>query len=105
MTERKVWDRTTRIFHWVNAITVICLMGIGLFILNSGSFDVSREGKLLLKTIHVFIGYVFVINIAWRLVWGFVGGPHARWKAILPAGGFLKSLLAGSLAKRGAARA
>jgi len=30
-----VRDRTTRIFHWVNVITVISLTGIGIVILNA----------------------------------------------------------------------
>jgi cytochrome b len=37
-------------------------------------------------TIHVTIGYVFVINLAWRIVWGFIDGRYSRWKMILPFG-------------------
>ena len=29
-------------------------------------------------------GYVFCLNLAWRLVWAFVGGRRARWSALLP---------------------
>jgi cytochrome b len=39
-----------------------------------------------LKTVHVWIGYVFLINLLWRFIWGFVGGPYARWSAVLPGG-------------------
>ena len=31
----KVWDRTTRIFHWINALTVLLLMIVGTVILNA----------------------------------------------------------------------
>jgi cytochrome b len=55
-------------------------------ILNAKSLGVSGEGKILLKTIHAYIGYVFVINLSWRLVWGFIGNKYVRWKAILPIG-------------------
>lgn len=24
--------------------------------------------------------------MAWRLIWGFIGGPYARWSAVLPGG-------------------
>jgi Ni/Fe-hydrogenase 1 B-type cytochrome subunit len=47
---------------------------------------VPSDGKILLKTVHVWIGYVFAANLSWRLVWAFIGGPHARWRAILPGG-------------------
>ena len=45
---------------------------------------VTDSGKVLLKTTHVWFGYVFAINLAWRLVWSFIGNRHARWSAILP---------------------
>lgn len=91
----QVWDRTTRVFHWLNALCVLGLVGVGTVILYAGDLGVSNEGKVALKTIHVWIGYVFVLNLAWRLVWGFIGGPYARWSAILPGGrGYASALVA-----------
>ena len=81
-----VWDRTTRWFHWINFLCVLALTVLGLTILNEKSFGVSAEGKVLLKTLHVYVGYVFAINIAWRIVWAFIGNRHARWRAFLPLG-------------------
>lgn len=81
-----VWDRTTRWFHWINALCVITLAVLGLAILNEKSFGVSADGKVLLKTLHAYVGYIFAINLTWRLVWAFVGNTHARWRAILPVG-------------------
>jgi Ni/Fe-hydrogenase 1 B-type cytochrome subunit len=86
VTARPAWDRTTRVFHWINALCVLALAILGLAILNEASFGVSSEGKILLKTLHVYVGYTFVINLMWRLIWAFVGSPSARWKAILPTG-------------------
>jgi len=82
----KVWDRTTRIFHWINVLCVFALLIIGTLILNGKMFGFSVEGKVMIKTVHVYIGYVFAINLANRLIWGFVGGPYSRWKSILPMG-------------------
>ena len=79
-----VWDRSVRIFHWVNVICILGLIFLGLIILNNKSFGVSADGKILLKTLHAYFGYVFVFNLAWRLVWGFVGNKYSRWKAVLP---------------------
>lgn len=80
----KVWDRTTRVFHWVNAASVIALMIIGILILNSKLLGIEGEAKVLLKTIHAFVGYVFVLNLFWRLVWAFFGNYYSRWRQFLP---------------------
>lgn len=87
-----VWDRSIRIFHWVNVICIIGLIFLGLALLNNKSFGVSADGKVLLKTLHAYFGYVFVINLAWRLVWGFIGNKYSRWNATLPfAKGYIES--------------
>ena len=80
----KVWDRTTRIFHWINAISVILLMLLGTLILNHDWMGI--EDEVNLKHIHSWVGYVFAINLSWRLIWGFIGGYYARWRQVLPFG-------------------
>jgi Ni,Fe-hydrogenase I cytochrome b subunit len=95
-TEYKVWDRTQRVFHWINALAVVTLAAIGLVILNADALGIPNDpGMIVLKTTHVYAGYVFALNLGWRLVWAFVGGPHARWSALLPWGnGFGRRLVA-----------
>ena len=46
----------------------------------------SASGKVLLKQVHVSIGYVLALNLVWRLIWAFLGNRYARWSAILPFG-------------------
>lgn len=96
MTELKsyaVWDASTRWFHWINALCVIALTTVGLVILNAGALDASNAGKVTLKTVHAWIGYVFVLNLLWRIVWAFLGNRYARWSAILPGGkGYFRAL-------------
>jgi Ni/Fe-hydrogenase 1 B-type cytochrome subunit len=82
----RVWDASTRWFHWLNLLCMLGLIAVGVAILNAKVLGVSTDGKILLKTVHVWIGYVFAVNLLWRLVWAFIGGPHARWRAILPGG-------------------
>jgi Ni/Fe-hydrogenase 1 B-type cytochrome subunit len=84
LTAYPVWDRTVRIFHWINVLCVLGLIAIGVAILNSKALGVTDDGKLLLKTVHVYIGYVFAANLTWRIVWGFIGNRYSRWKSILP---------------------
>ncbi len=93
----KVWDRTTRIFHWINVLAVIILLIIGTIIFNGKMFGLTGDGKVMMKTVHVYVGYVFVLNLSWRLIWGFIGGPYARWGAILPKFGKQLSDYRGSL--------
>lgn len=88
-----VWDAGTRWFHWINALCVISLGVVGFLILKEGALGLSTAGKVALKTIHVWIGYVFAVNLLWRIVWAFIGNRYARWGAILPGGrGYLRSL-------------
>jgi cytochrome b len=86
LTTHPVWDVTVRWFHWINVLCVLGLIAVGVAILNGKSLGVTDAGKILLKTVHVWIGYVLALNLLWRLIWAFVGGRHARWRAILPGG-------------------
>ncbi|MCK9505504.1 MAG: cytochrome b/b6 domain-containing protein [Porticoccaceae bacterium] len=89
MTELKsypVWDAGTRWFHWITVACVLGLVAVGLVIMNAGSLGITNDGKILLKTVHVWIGYVFAINLLWRFVWAFLGNRHARFSALLPGG-------------------
>jgi Ni/Fe-hydrogenase 1 B-type cytochrome subunit len=60
------------------------IIAIGVVILNAKLLGVSNEGKILLKTVHVWIGYVFTLNLSWRITWAFIGGEYSRWSAFLP---------------------
>lgn len=79
-----VWDLPTRLFHWINFVCVVALSAIGTAILFEKDLGVTDGGKILLKTTHVWFGYVFAVNLIVRLVWAFAGNKHARWGAILP---------------------
>lgn len=88
-----VWSSNIRLFHWINVIAITLLIFIGLIILNGKLFGVSTDGKVLLKTIHVVVGYVFAINLLFRLIIGFIGKTHERWSKVLPfRKGFSKEL-------------
>jgi len=89
LKQYKVWDAPTRLFHWVNFVTVILLILVGTLMLYKKDLGiVSLDAKIAIKELHVVIGYVFVLNLMIRLVWGFIGNRFARWRAILPGTGF-----------------
>lgn len=88
-----VWDAAVRWFHWINLLCILALIALGVAILNGKALGLTNDGKILLKTIHVWIGYLFSLNLLWRLIWAFVGSPQARWRALLPGGtGYLAEL-------------
>ena len=74
-----VWDAPTRWFHWINALAVIGLTIVGVVLLNDGALGISAGGKILLKQIHVVLGYVMAANLIWRFVCAFLGNRYARW--------------------------
>ena len=63
MKSYQVWDAPTRWFHWINVLCVIGLIAIGVAILNAKALGVTNDGKVLLKVVHVWFGYVLAINL------------------------------------------
>ena len=71
-TERpvKVWDVPTRLFHWLLVIFVIT------------SVITAKIGGNLMTT-HMISGYLVLALLVFRVLWGFVGGYHARFASFL----------------------
>jgi len=81
----KTWDLGVRLFHWL-------LVGsIALSFLSS-------EEESAFSAWHIPAGWVAAILIAFRLVWGLVGGEHARFANLIRPSwmaGHIKGLFAG----------
>jgi cytochrome b len=69
----KVWDLPLRLFHWLLAATILL------------AFVSAEEGSGLGQW-HVPAGWVAAILIGFRLVWGFIGGQHARFADFVKPG-------------------
>ena len=63
----RVWDLPTRLFHWVLAACVI------------GSVVTAKVGGNAMVW-HMRIGYVVLTLLAFRLLWGLVGGHWSRFQ-------------------------
>ena len=69
----RVWDSPVCLFHWLLVGTVLI------------AFLSSEEDSALVPW-HIPAGWVAAVLIAFRLVWGFVGGEHARFADFLKPG-------------------
>lgn len=81
----KVWDLPVRVFHWTFAASFI------------GAYALADSERL--RNVHVMLGYTVLGLLVFRLVWGFVGTPHARFRSFafspLAAARHLRDELAG----------
>lgn len=68
----RVWDLPTRTFHWLLAICVV------------SSIVSARIGGGAMVW-HFRIGYAVLALLAFRLIWGFVGGHWSRFRAFVYA--------------------
>ena len=66
----KLWDPLLRVYHWLLAGAVIIAWCLGQF------------GPLKM-TLHFWFGYLVIGLLAFRLIWGFVGPPPARFSHFL----------------------
>lgn len=97
----RVWDTSLRWFHWINLLSVLALLGTGLVIYNGRNLGISGDAKIWLKELHVWAGYIFAVNLAWRILQGFRGNHFSRWRSILPFNrGYLRELRAYLLSLR-----
>ncbi len=64
------WDAAVMVSHWLLAI---CFVGA-----------VITQDSEKYRLLHVTMGYTMFGLVAFRLVWGFVGGKYARFNSIYP---------------------
>ncbi|HEY6135998.1 MAG TPA: cytochrome b/b6 domain-containing protein [Rubrivivax sp.] len=68
----RVWDLPTRLFHWVLAATVLCSV-----------VSAKIGGNAMVW--HFRFGYVVFTLLAFRVIWGLVGGHWSRFSSFLHA--------------------
>jgi len=63
---RLIWDLPTRVFHWALAASFL------------GAYLLAEEDGS--RNLHVMFGYTVAGLLVFRLLWGFVGSTHARFR-------------------------
>lgn len=74
MVSIRIWDLPLRLFHWLLALLVV-------FSLVTGQFG--SELGLGAAQWHMLSGYALLTLLLFRVVWGFVGGTHARFASFV----------------------
>lgn len=69
----RVWDLPVRLFHWLLVVTILFAF-------------LSAEEESALAAWHIASGWVAAVLIAFRFLWGFIGGEHARFADFLKLG-------------------
>jgi len=70
----RVWDLPTRLFHW-SLVLLVAFSGI------TGEFGDDFGANVL--DWHARSGYAILTLLFFRLLWGFVGGTHARFRSFV----------------------
>jgi cytochrome b len=78
----RVWDLPTRLFHWVLALTIV------------GSVVSAKIGGNAMVW-HFRFGYVVFALVAFRVLWGLVGGRWSRFSSFIYSPGTVLRYLRG----------
>jgi cytochrome b len=76
----RIWDLPTRLFHILLALCVLGLMITG----DNGDFAMA---------VHFYLGYTVLTLLAFRIIWGVVGGHWSRFMSFIPSPSSLLSYI------------
>ncbi len=84
-----VWEGPVRLFHWLNALSIVVLTITGFIIADppaimSGEEASSRYWFGTVRFIHFTAAYVFVAVMILRIYWAFAGNRYAHWRSFNP---------------------
>ena len=86
----KVWDLPTRLFHWALVLLIVVSWATSEFA------EALHDATL---KYHRFSGYIILVLVVWRLLWGVVGPAASRFSNFVrgprAAFGYVRDQLAG----------
>jgi len=80
-----IWQLPVRFFHWTNATCLLVLSVTGYLMANPIALQSSAEASYRyifgqIRFVHFAFAYIFTVNFAARVYWGFVGNRFSKWK-------------------------
>lgn len=88
LRRERVYDPVLRLIHAWNALLVVLLLITSQL---ASSLEFSWEVAALWR-LHLWCGYLLVIGLVARLVWGLVGPHHARWAQLWRPSAWLQAI-------------
>lgn len=58
----------------------LCVFSLMLTIWFKGAFNELPNGRDTIYRLHIYIGFALTVGIILRLIWGFIGSEHAKFK-------------------------
>jgi cytochrome b len=83
-----VWDLPLRLFHW--ALVLLVVSQVATATIGGSAMEY-----------HALGGYAILVLLLFRIVWGFVGGTHARFTDFVRGPATVIGYLTGRIAQRG----
>lgn len=92
-----VWEIPVRLFHWINALSLLVLALTGFYIAGPVTLawgEAYRSYAMgVVRFVHFVAAFVLLFNLVFRFYWAFVGNKYARWSGLLPVGKRLGDLV------------
>ena len=85
MKPKRIWDLPTRIFHWA---LLACVTGLVI---------TGKVGGNALN-LHELLGYAVLTLVAFRVLWGLVGGRWSRFVQFVPSWSRVRAYVRGDVA-------
>jgi len=81
-----VWEIPVRLTHWINFLCVVTLSVTGYYIGRPFIYAFSANQYVMgwIRFIHFTAAYVFIMSLAIRIYWAFVGNSYAHWSGLNP---------------------
>jgi Ni/Fe-hydrogenase 1 B-type cytochrome subunit len=84
-----VWELPVRVYHWINAISLVVLCVTGYLIgAPLRAFNATEAYQQYwfgwVRFLHFLAAFIYVFNFGARIYWGFVGNRYAKWNNFFP---------------------
>lgn len=88
LVRKKVYDPVLRLSHLLIGLS---FLGLAMTGWGKGFFEWGEEREAL-WTVHISFGYLFILGLAVRLLWGLIGHKYARWSELWHWNDWLQTL-------------